>query len=103
MRRIIDGRRFSGSRRLVMLAFLLATAPAVADPLGVADALPGKCKSGDSKEVIVCGSREKSQRYRLPRRSQEYDQSAVRAETKIAGMSVRAHVDSVELPGGQKS
>ena len=86
-----------------MLAFLLATASAVADPLGVADVLPGKCRSGDSKEVIVCGSREKSRRYRLPQLSQEYDRSAVRAETEIAGMSVRAHVDSVGLPGGQKS
>ncbi len=92
--------RCNGSRCFVMLAFLLAAAP-VADPLRVADA--SKCKSADPREVVVCGSREKSQRYRLPKLSDKYESRPIRAETKIAGMPARAHVDSVNLPDGQRS
>jgi hypothetical protein len=87
-----------------MLAFLLATAPTVADPLGVADALPDKCTSADAREVVVCGSREKSRRYRLPKLKQQYEQRAIRLESSLVpGLRGSIHVDPVELPGGAKS
>jgi hypothetical protein len=82
-----------------MVAFLLATSPAVA----AGSDLPDKCNSADPKEVVVCGSRARSQRYRLPKLPHEYDRAAIRAQTTVAGLPTRLHVDSVDLPGGQHS
>lgn len=87
----------------MLLTIVLLLAAASIGPNETAAAIPDTCTSGDPKEVVVCGSREKSQRYRLPKLSPEYDRRALRAEAKIAGMPARAHVDGVGLPGGQKS
>jgi hypothetical protein len=82
-----------------MLAFLLATAPIVAViPEGSVT-----CTSRNPSEIVVCGLREKSQRYRLPKLPDKYDRDAIRAEIKVAGLPTRLHVDSVDLPGGQHS
>jgi hypothetical protein len=87
-----------------MLALLLATAPTVGDPLGVSDALPDKCTSADAQEVVVCGSREKSRRYRVPKLERQYEQHAIRLETSIvSGVRGSIHVDPIQLPGGAKS
>jgi len=87
-----------------MVALLLASAPLSALPPGVTATIPNGCVSSDPKEIVVCGSREHDNRYRLPKLSQKYERGAFRAETELApGLHARAHVDSVELPGGAKS
>ena len=85
--------------------FLLAAAPTVQDALGVADAVSQGCTRADSKEVVVCGSRDEQHRYRLPKLSETYEQDwrVPNAATAIAGLAARVHVDPVELPGGVKS
>ena len=84
-----------------MLAFLLAAVPTAALPLGVTSS--DKCASANSHEVVVCGSRERNQRYRLPKLADKYKPNAIRAETSIAGTPAGVHVSEANLPGGQKS
>jgi hypothetical protein len=80
-----------------MVALLLASAPLTA-------AIPNGCGSSDPKEIVVCGSREHDNRYRLPRLSQKYERVPFRADIELApGLHASAHVNSVELPGGAKS
>jgi hypothetical protein len=87
----------------VIIALLGAAAAAAADPAGVAGRVGEICGPGGPNQIVVCGSRQKVQRYRLPKLPDKYDARAIRAETKIAGMSAGMHINSVDLPGGQKS
>jgi hypothetical protein len=88
----------------VIVALLLASAPLTAEPPHLATAKRDVCSSSDPKEIVVCGSREHDSRYRLPKLSQKYERGAFRADAELApGLHARAHVDSVELPGGAKS
>ena len=85
-----------------MIGLLLAAA--VADPLAVASAARGDCASSDPREIVVCGPRDGDRQYRLPKLPEKYDRGSIRAETSLApGVRARAHIDSVELPGGVKS
>src|SRR5438067_13316468 len=87
-----------------MVALLLASAPLSTQPPSITAPVPNSCVSTDPKEIVVCGSREHDNRYRLPKLSQKYERGAFRAETELApGLHARANVDSVELPGGGKS
>ena len=88
----------------MMLALLLASAPLSAEPAGVPPTSAEVCASSNPKEIVVCGSREHDPRYRLPKLPLKYERRAFRAETELApGLHARAHVDSVDLPGGAKS
>ena len=72
--------------------------------MGVAKAVAESCGPRNTEEIVVCGSREKSQRYRLPKLPDGYETSrGVVAGGTVGGLPVRAHVDPVELPGGAKS
>ena len=81
-----------------MLAFLLlavvAPAPSYTDA----------CPRGASGEVVICGSRPGENPYRLPRLPERYDPKKIRAETNvIADVHARAHVDTVDMPDGNRS
>ena len=53
---------------------------------------------------MVCGSREKNLRYRLPKLPERNEWSPLRADTQLAtGLRGSVHVDPIELPGGAKS
>jgi hypothetical protein len=87
-----------------MVALLLASTPISAEPPRITAATHVVCVSSDPKEIVVCGSRERDSRCRLPNLSQKYERGAFRAETELApGLHASAHVDSVDLPGGAKS
>jgi hypothetical protein len=88
----------------MMAALLLVSAPAAADPLGVVAAVRQSCSSAGPKEIVICGSREESGRYQLPKLSDEYSRPALKAETGlIPGIHGSLQVEPVELPGGAKS
>jgi hypothetical protein len=81
-----------------MLALLLLAV--VAPPSSYADGCP---RSG-SGEVVICGSRPGESPYRLPRLPERYDPKQIRAETSvIPGVHTQAHVDTVEMPDGNRS
>lgn len=52
------------------------------------------CPKGSSGEIVVCGSRDRQSRYRLPQLPKVYDRKPFRAETDIGGTHARAHVES---------
>jgi hypothetical protein len=87
----------------VIIALFGAAVAAAADPMGVAVGLGESCGAGDPNQIVVCGSREKNQRYRLPKLPDNYDARTIRAETKIAGIPAGIRINSVDLAGGQKS
>jgi hypothetical protein len=88
----------------VIVALLLASAPLATERLQVAAASRDVCASANPNEIVVCGSREHDSRYRLPKLAEKYEREAFRAETDLApGLHASAHVNSVGLPGGEKS
>jgi hypothetical protein len=59
------------------------------------------CPKSATDEIVVCGSRDRQSRYRLPKLSHEYDRKPIRAETDlIPGVHTRAHVESFVRPDG---
>lgn len=59
--------------------------------------------TGSKEEIVVCGSRGGSNRYRLPPPSPQYEKPSglPRAEAElIPGIRTSAHVDRVDLAGG---
>jgi hypothetical protein len=72
--------------------------------LGVSATLPDNCSSADPQEIVVCGSHEKSQRYRLPVLPKRYEPTPFLLDAQLAsGLRGTVHLDPVELPGGAKS
>jgi len=81
-----------------MLALLLLAV--LAPPSSYTDG----CPRGASGEVVICGSRPGESPYRMPRLPERYDPKKIRAETNvIAGVNARAHVDTVDMPDGNRS
>jgi hypothetical protein len=62
----------------------------------------GRCTSRDPNEIVVCGSRGDSYRYRaLP---EGPEPQLPRAEIRLpGGASAKAHLDSATMPGGMVS
>jgi hypothetical protein len=81
-----------------MLALLLLAVVAPAPSYAAA------CPRGAGGEVVICGSRPGENPYRLPRLPERYDPKKIRAETNvIADVHARAHVDTVDMPDGNRS
>lgn len=68
----------------------------------VAGGLPiDPCSDGKQDEIVICGSRDRDMRYRLPPLPDKYERKAIRAETElIPGVKTRAHVQSERRPDG---
>ncbi len=79
-------------------AFLELAADAATLKLDFAKLDP--CPKGSADEIIVCGSRDRQSRYRLPNLPHGYDRKPLRAEGTIAGTHVRAHAESEVRPDG---
>lgn len=84
---------------MILPAGLLGLAAAGAAPRLDLDAL-GACPKQSSGEIVVCGSRDRQSRYRLPQLPRTYDSKPLRAETDIRGTQARAHVESNVRPDG---
>jgi hypothetical protein len=56
------------------------------------------CPRGASGEIVVCGSRDRQSKYRLPRLAHEYDRRAIHPEAVVPGG--RIHVESERRPDG---
>ncbi len=86
----------------MIVAALLALG--AADVVGAATVVEQSCDAGDASTVVVCGRRDRESPYRLPKLSERYQPSKIRAETGLGkGVRASAAVTSVDLPGGQKS
>ena len=63
----------------------------------------GQCTSQDSSEIVVCGRRG-GVGYPMDKWARIFEQKPLVAETGIgAGATVRAYVESVEMPNGELS
>jgi hypothetical protein len=82
----------------VLLELAAAAGGAAAVKLDLGNLDP--CRKGSADEIVVCGSRDGRSRYRLPRLPKAYERKPLRAETDIAGMHARAHVESNVRPDG---
>lgn len=58
------------------------------------------CPKGSRDEIVICGSRDRQSRYRLPKLPQIYDRKPLRAEADIGGTHARAQVQSEVRPDG---
>jgi hypothetical protein len=63
-----------------------------------------ECGDDAADEIVVCGSRSQSDRYRLPPLPSPYQTKPVIAEIGVIGdVSARIRVESVEFPNGMIS
>lgn len=62
------------------------------------------CTAQDSKEIVVCGTRGDSDRYRIPRLGSEYETGALKAEMNLMkGVTGGVQLDQVAFPNGTVS
>lgn len=62
------------------------------------------CAADAADEIVVCGSRNRNEAYRLRPLAPVYGKKPLIAETGLFGnLSARMHVESVELPNGMIS
>jgi hypothetical protein len=65
--------------------------------------IPGQrdCARSDEDEIVVCGSRQKNERYRLPPLPSEYEKGPLKAEAGLGGgVTGNAYLDSEQLANG---
>lgn len=79
--------------------------PADFDVSKVKPADPARsCGSQRSDEIVVCGRRPGNGSYPLEEMAKIFERDPLKAETSIGGgATARAYVESVEMPGGQRS
>ena len=88
----------------MIAAWFLVLASTAPDALQIERAVSSPCDAGDQAAIVICGSREKERRYRLPPLPQTYAQRKIRAEASLgAGVKARIHLTSVEIATREKS
>jgi hypothetical protein len=76
----------------------------IAADAGTPALVTDQCARTRTDEVVVCGSRNTTSPYRLPKLPKVYDEKPLRAETDaIPGIHTRAHVESEKMLDGKIS